>query len=43
VRRIGKELLEKGTYSTLFDGAIQFTEVNTLLTQSASAKKTARG
>jgi 2-methylisocitrate lyase-like PEP mutase family enzyme len=42
VRRIGKELLEKGTYSTVFDGAIPFAEVNALLTQSASAKKTAR-
>jgi 2-methylisocitrate lyase-like PEP mutase family enzyme len=42
VRRIGKELLETGTYSTVFDGAVPFTEVNTLLTQSASAKKTAR-
>ena len=42
VRRIGKELLEKGTYSTVFEGAIPFAEVNALLTQSASAKKTAR-
>jgi len=42
VRRIGKELLEKGTYSTVFEGAIPFAEVNSLLAQSASAKKTAR-
>jgi 2-methylisocitrate lyase-like PEP mutase family enzyme len=42
VRRIGKELLEKGTYSTAFEGAIPFAEVNALLTQSASAKKIAR-
>jgi len=42
VRRIGKELLEKGTYSTVFEGAIPFAEVNALLAQSASAKKTAR-
>jgi 2-methylisocitrate lyase-like PEP mutase family enzyme len=42
VRRIGKELLEKGTYSSVFEGAIPFAEVNSLLAQSASAKKTAR-
>jgi len=42
VRRIGKELLEKGTYSTVFGGAIPFAELNALLAQSASAKKTAR-
>jgi 2-methylisocitrate lyase-like PEP mutase family enzyme len=42
VRRIGKELQEKGTYSSVFEGAIPFAEVNTLLAQSASAKKTAR-
>jgi 2-methylisocitrate lyase-like PEP mutase family enzyme len=42
VRCIGKELLEKGTYSTAFEGAIPFAEVNALLTQSASAKKIAR-
>jgi len=41
VRRVGKELLEKGTYSSVFEGAIPFAEVNTLLTQSASAAKTA--
>ena len=42
VRRVGKELLEKGTHSALFEGAIPFAEVNALLAQSASAKKTAR-
>jgi 2-methylisocitrate lyase-like PEP mutase family enzyme len=42
VRRIGNELLENGTYSTVFEGAIPFAEVNALVTQSASAKKTAR-
>jgi len=35
VRRIGKELLETGTYSTVFEGAIPFAEVNALLEQSA--------
>jgi 2-methylisocitrate lyase-like PEP mutase family enzyme len=43
VRRIGKELLEKGTYSSVFEGAIPFAELNSLMAQSASAsKKTAR-
>jgi hypothetical protein len=42
VGRIVKELLEKGTYSSVFEGAIPFAEVNALLAQSASAKKTAR-
>ena len=42
VRRIGKELLDKGTYSSVFEGAIPFAEVNALLAQSTSAKKTAR-
>src|SRR5713226_4825335 len=31
VRRIGKELLETGTYSALFDGAIPFAEINGLM------------
>ena len=39
VRRIGKELLETGTYSTVFEGAIPFAEVNALLEQSAPAMK----
>ena len=42
VRRIGKELLEKGTYSTVLEGAIPFAELNSLMAQSASSKKTAR-
>lgn len=42
VRRIAKELQEKGTYSTVFEGAIPFAELNSLMAQSASAKKTAR-
>jgi len=41
VRRIGKELLEKGTYSTVFEGAIPFAEVNALLARSASVAKRA--
>ncbi len=41
VRRIGRELLEKGTYSSVFEGAIPFAEVNALLARSASAAKTA--
>ncbi len=39
VRRIGKELLEKGTYSSVFEGAIPFAEVNALLARSASVTK----
>ncbi len=43
VRRIGKELLEKGTYASVFEGAIPFAEVNALLARSASATtRTAR-
>jgi 2-methylisocitrate lyase-like PEP mutase family enzyme len=41
VRRIGKELLEKGTYSSVFEGATPFAEVNAMVAQRASAKKTA--
>ncbi|HWW18819.1 MAG TPA: isocitrate lyase/phosphoenolpyruvate mutase family protein, partial [Candidatus Saccharimonadales bacterium] len=40
VRRIGKELLEQGTYGSVFEGAIPFAEVNTLLARSASAAAT---
>src|SRR6266849_1617130 len=43
VRRIGRELLEKGTYSSVFEGAIPFAEVNALLAQSASSAKTTSG
>src|SRR5258707_1204180 len=39
VRRIGRELLEKGTYSSVFEEAIPFAEVNALLARSASATK----
>src|SRR5258708_26873214 len=39
VRRIGKELLETGTYSTVFEGAIPFAEVNALLERSAPVMK----
>jgi 2-methylisocitrate lyase-like PEP mutase family enzyme len=39
VRRMGRELLEKGTYSSVFEGAIPFAEVNALLARSASATK----
>jgi hypothetical protein len=43
VRRIGKELLETGTYASTFEGAIPFAEVNALLTQSApETKRSAR-
>ena len=43
VRRIGKELLEKGTYSSAFEGAVPFVELNALLEQSAPVtKRTAR-
>ena len=42
VRQIGKELQEKGTFSTIFEGAIPFAELNSLMAQTASAKKTAR-
>jgi 2-methylisocitrate lyase-like PEP mutase family enzyme len=31
VRRIGKELMEAGTYSSLLEGAVPFTEVNRML------------
>jgi len=43
VRRIGKELLETGTYASAFEGAIPFAEVNALLARSApEAKRSAR-
>jgi len=42
VRRIGRELLEKGTYSSVFEEAIPFAEVNALLARSASANKEKR-
>ena len=36
VRRIGKELMEAGTYSALFEGAVPFAEVNRLLGRRTS-------
>jgi len=43
VRRIGKELLETGTYASTFEGAIPFAEVNALLARTApEAKRSAR-
>jgi len=43
VRRVGKELLEKGTYASVFEGTIPFTEVNALLEHRAPVtKRTAR-
>jgi 2-methylisocitrate lyase-like PEP mutase family enzyme len=43
VRRIGKELLEKGTYSSVFDGTIPYPEVTALIERSAPVtKRTAR-
>jgi 2-methylisocitrate lyase-like PEP mutase family enzyme len=43
VRRIGRELLETGTYASAFEGAIPFAEVNALLARSApEAKRSAR-
>jgi hypothetical protein len=37
VRRIGKELLERGTYSSLFDGAIPYAQINDLMARAASS------
>jgi hypothetical protein len=39
VRRIGKELMEAGTYSALFEGAVPFAELNKLMAQSAPETK----
>lgn len=36
VRRIGKELMEAGTFSALFEGAVPFAEVNRLLVRRTS-------
>lgn len=36
VRRIGKELKEKGTYDSLFDGAIPFAELNRTMGRQSS-------
>lgn len=41
VRRIGKELLETGTYSGIFDGSIPYSQINEMMSRAASnsAKK----
>jgi len=36
VRRIGKELVEKGTYDSLFDGAVPFAELNRMMGRQSS-------
>jgi 2-methylisocitrate lyase-like PEP mutase family enzyme len=36
VRRIGKELMERGTYSSVFDGTIPYTEVTELISRATS-------
>jgi 2-methylisocitrate lyase-like PEP mutase family enzyme len=36
VRRIGKELLETGTYSAIFDGSIPYAQVNEMMARVAS-------
>jgi hypothetical protein len=36
VRRIGKELMDRGTYSAVFEGTIPYPEVTELLTRAAS-------
>jgi len=36
VRRIGKELMETGTYDSLFDGAIPFADLNRMMGRQIS-------
>jgi 2-methylisocitrate lyase-like PEP mutase family enzyme len=36
VRRIGKELMERGTYSSVYDGTIPYNEVTELMTRAAA-------
>ena len=36
-RRIGKELLERGTYSAVFDGSIPYAQINELMARAASS------
>jgi 2-methylisocitrate lyase-like PEP mutase family enzyme len=36
VRRIGKELLEAGTYSAVFDGSIPYAQINEMIARAAS-------
>jgi 2-methylisocitrate lyase-like PEP mutase family enzyme len=37
VRRAGKELLESGTYSAVFDGSIPYTQINEMMGRAAAA------
>lgn len=37
VRRIGKELLETGTYSAVFDGSIPYAQINEMMARAAVA------
>jgi 2-methylisocitrate lyase-like PEP mutase family enzyme len=37
VRRIGKQLLETGTYSAVFDGSIPYAEINEMMARAASS------
>jgi 2-methylisocitrate lyase-like PEP mutase family enzyme len=37
VRRIGKELLERGTYSSVFDGSIPYAQINELMARASSS------
>jgi len=37
LRRIGQELMETGTYSTLFEGSIPYAEINGLMARPASS------
>jgi 2-methylisocitrate lyase-like PEP mutase family enzyme len=37
VRRIGKELLETGTYSTVFEGSIPYAQINEMMARVASS------
>ena len=39
IRRVGKELMDAGTYSALFDGAVPYAELNRLMAQSAPRTK----
>jgi len=36
VRRIGKELMERGTYDSLFDGAVPFADLNRMMGRQSS-------
>jgi 2-methylisocitrate lyase-like PEP mutase family enzyme len=43
VRRIGKELMERGTYSAVFDGTIPYTEITELMTRAPNSAEKAHG